>query len=481
MVVMAKTLAEGQITTARARSRLDPGVHWRRLDAEAHLGYRKGKRSGRWLVRWRNHHDGANYRQAPLGIANDVNDKPAEGTLTFEQAVTQARERVTRSRAEAAALAAGPPPTVQTAIEIYVRERNARDSRRVGREIRSDAGHRLRRYLLGQKRRGRQEAIKAAALVAVRLYALTENHLLTWRESLPTKLKPTTRQRLAADLKAALNAAWLRLSSEQKKLNPTFPSIVKDGLRAERVDDDDEISIARDNQILTDAQVSALIRAAREIDEEQGFDGDLFRIVVCLAATGARFAQLKRMRVSDAQPTEQRLMVRGSYKGRGGNGGSVPVPVGEDVIEVLLPAISGRPKEAPLFERWRYEQAGSFGWKKSQRGPWRTAELTRPWQAIRERAGLPKVIPYALRHSSIVRALRNLLPIQHVAKLHNTSVQMIERHYAKYIATALEDLARAAVVPLVPRRGEHAADGDSRQNVSSSIHNSIDEHGSAGA
>jgi hypothetical protein len=28
---------------------------------------------------------------------------------------------------------------------------------------------------------------------------------------------------------------------------------------------------------------------------------------------------------------------------------------------------------------------------------------------------------------------------------------MIERHYAKYIATALEDLARAAVVSLVPR------------------------------
>ncbi len=37
------------------------------------------------------------------------------------------------------------------------------------------------------------------------------------------------------------------------------------------------------------------------------------------------------------------------------------------------------------------------------------------------------------------------------SKLHNTSVKMIERHYAKYIATALEDLARAAVVSLVPR------------------------------
>jgi hypothetical protein len=42
--------------------------------------------------------------------------------------------------------------------------------------------------------------------------------------------------------------------------------------------------------------------------------------------------------------------------------------------------------------------------------------------------------------------------IQQVAKLHNTSVKMIERHYAKYIATALEDLARAAVVSLVRRR-----------------------------
>src|SRR5882672_4062163 len=50
---MSKTLTEAQITTAKARSRLELGVHWRRLDAEAHLGYRKGKRGGVWLVRWR--------------------------------------------------------------------------------------------------------------------------------------------------------------------------------------------------------------------------------------------------------------------------------------------------------------------------------------------------------------------------------------------------------------------------------------------
>lgn len=197
-----------------------------------------------------------------------------------------------------------------------------------------------------------------------------------------------------------------------------------------------------------------MLRAAREIDDEQGFEGDLYRVVVCLAVTGARFAQAKRMRVGDAQRDERRLMIPGSYKGRGGKDSSVAVPVGEDVIEVLLPGILDRPKEAHLFERWRYkQQAGGIVWQKLKRGSWKTAELTRPWNAIRTRAGLPGVIPYALRHSSIVRGLRNHLPIQQVAKLHNTSVKMIERHYAKYILTALEDLARAAIVPLIPLRG----------------------------
>ncbi|WP_375778576.1 hypothetical protein ACE103_05285 [Bradyrhizobium sp. ma5] len=117
------------------------------------------------------------------------------------------------------------------------------------------------------------------------------------------------------------------------------------------LDDDDESSVARDNQILSDEKVGIVLRSARAIDEKQDFDGGLYRLVVCLAATGARYAQVRRMRVGDAQRAQQRLMVPGSYKGRGGNGGSIPVPVGDDVIEALLPAIVGRPSDALLFER----------------------------------------------------------------------------------------------------------------------------------
>ena len=275
---MAKTLIEAQLTTARARAKLEHGEHWRRLDAESHLGYRKGKQSGVWFVRWRNHYAGAHYKQAPIGIANDVNDKQTEGLLTFEQATKLGRDYVNQARTEAAAHAAGPPPTVRSAVEGYIKERNARDSRRAGRELRSDAGHRLRRYVLGQEKRGKQDAIAAAPLAAVALYALKEADLFTWRENLPNQLKATTKQRLANDLKAALNTAWPRLSTTQKKLNLTFPTIIKDGLKAERMDDDEEASVARDNQILTDAQIGVLLRTALEIDTEQGFDGDLYAI-----------------------------------------------------------------------------------------------------------------------------------------------------------------------------------------------------------
>jgi hypothetical protein len=59
------------------------------------------------------------------------------------------------------------------------------------------------------------------------------------------------------------------------------------------------------------------------------------------------------------------------------------------------------------------------------------------------------VIPYALRHSSIVRGIRANLPIRLVAALHDTSVRMIERHYSRWITEGLEEMAAGAIVPLL--------------------------------
>ena len=42
------------------------------------------------------------------------------------------------------------------------------------------------------------------------------------------------------------------------------------------------------------------------------------------------------------------------------------------------------------------------------------------------------------------------VPTSLVAKLHDTSIGQIEKHYGKWIVDGLDELAARAVVPLVP-------------------------------
>ncbi|CDX30877.1 Integrase family protein [Mesorhizobium sp. ORS 3359] len=438
---MARTLIESPVTTRNARAALEVGVHWRGIDPDVHLGYRKGKRGGTWLVRWRS---GRGYKQETLGTADD---EMQTGTLSYEAARKAARSVVEAVRTEAAAAAGGALLTVREAVETYVNARDSREAKREGRPVRSDANRRLARYVLGQPVRRKRDAIPEAPIASTYLHALTEADLTTWRNGLPASLKATTRQRLINDLKAALNGAY---AANRNRLDPMVPAIIKHGLKAAA--HEEQVPVARDNQILSDAAVAQLLKAVRAVDAEQEWDGDLFRLVVVLTATGARFSQVIRMAVADCQSSAGRLLVPVSRKGRGVKAGSVPVPVGRDVLEALIPATLGRADDARLLERWHQRQLpGSIKWERVERGPWRSAsELARPWQAIRAAAKLPDVIPYALRHSSIVRGIRANLPIRLVAALHDTSVPMIERHYGRWIADGLEDMAARAVVPIVP-------------------------------
>jgi integrase len=209
---------------------------------------------------------------------------------------------------------------------------------------------------------------------------------------------------------------------------------------------------AREAQVLPDVDVRALISAAWEVDAVESWDGDLARIVLLLAATGARFSQIARMTVADVQAAQKRLMIPVSRKGRGAkNSSHIGVRVGADVLAALAKAIAGRQGSEPLFLRARWEPVrGAVRWEKGSRGPWHAAsELTRPWAPIVSRARLAAgIIPYALRHSSIVRGLRAGLPVRLVAALHDTSSAMIERYYAAFIVDVMDELAARAVVPL---------------------------------
>ena len=111
----------------------------------------------------------------------------------------------------------------------------------------------------------------------------------------------------------------------------------------------------------------------------------------------------------------------------------------------------GRSKDAVLLERWRHIQTAPTEWARDLRGSWKSpSEITRPWLQILKEAKLPSdIIPYCLRHSSIVRGLRAGLPTRLVAALHDTSSAMIEKHYSAYIVDAMDDLAAKAVTTLI--------------------------------
>lgn len=434
---MPRTLSEAALTTPNARSKLNLGVHWRAIDPDIHLGYRRGARGGKWLVRW--YLGDQRYNQSTLGTADDSALADGQTCFSFHQAKNLALRTVETKRTEATLVATGVMPTVEAAVMSYVAMRDARYARQGG-TGRSDANRRLTKHVLSDK-----------ALGSTALQDLRVSHLKAWRKGLPAALKSSTIRRLCNDFRAALNA---QVAGDQERLPADISGRIALGLSA----DEDSEPVARDKQALPDDDVRRIIAAAREIDDEDGWSGDLIRMIVVLAATGTRYSQARRLQVGDLQREQLRLLMPTSRKGRGAKKVThTAVRIGRDVADTLAEASEGRPLGEPLLLRWRHREvkgvagAGRPTWERERRGPWGTSsELARPWAKIAKRAELPpSIVPYALRHSSIVRQLRKGLPVQLVARAHDTSAAIIEKHYAAAIIDALDHMSAAAVIPLV--------------------------------
>jgi integrase len=202
---------------------------------------------------------------------------------------------------------------------------------------------------------------------------------------------------------------------------------------------------ARVDAILSDDEVRAVVAACYAANDRLGL------LVEVLAVTGCRPIQAARLLVGDLQP--DRLMMPRSAKGRGKKRVERrPIPIPPGLVVKLKAAAGDRPADAPLLQR-----PDGQAWQSGH------SDHSRPFENALAAAGLPKVVPYALRHSSVTRTLQRGLSPRLVADAHDTSVVMLERNYAKYIAdysdaalrTAQIDLAPGAdtkVVPLTVRR-----------------------------
>jgi len=447
---MARNLNEARIQdrTARARLTQRDKPYWRLLSQGAHVGYFRGKMKGSWCARYHCPIRG-DYVRAVIGEADDHREADGIDILDFRQAADKALRWIELQRGASEA-ASDPDITIAAAVDTYIARRDARHASRAGRQVRSDAAYKLTRYVL-----------QDGKLPRIKLSALTEADLRAWQIRM-NRRKPASIQRIVNDFKAALNAAF---QTHRKALPADLPTVIRFGLKI----DAPEVltTAARDNQILGDDQVRALVAAALALDEDFG------RLVVLLAATGARFSQIARMTVGDVQTGQGRLMIPQSFKGRKRTLAYIRMPVGADTLAAIAPVATGRARSAPLLEHWRHRQVGPLQWERVDRCPWASpSAMLRPFQQAVDAAGLPaSTIPYALRHSAIVRGLRAGLPIRLVAALHDTSVAMIERHYSRWITEGLDELVACAVVPIVPgfaraaRSSISAAGNDARERA----------------
>lgn len=430
---MAKRISNRDLDSRTARQKLKPSgkPYYCSISEKLHLGYRKGKSGGgKWVIR--RYLGDEEYKVKTLeGVADDFAVADGERVLSFDQAQDKARELIKALSEKERVAALGPIITVGGAVNEYLVEREAEDHGQIG--FKRDARSRLTKHVLNAD----------AKLASTPMADLTADDLARWREGL-LKMSPATTQRVTSDLKAALNRAARRSKAQ---LPPTIRDTIRDGLaKTTRTP-----AVAREAQVLPDADVRAIISAAWEVDAEGEWGGDLARMVVLLAASGARFGQLMRMTVADVQFAQKRLMVPVSHKGRGSKSTShIGMRVGDDVLAMLAKATAGRRGSELLLLRPHWKQIAITQWVLGERGPWfASSELLRHWKVIIARAGLaPGTVPYALRHSSIVRGLRAGLPVRLVAALHDTSSAMVEAHYSAYVVDAMDELAARAVVPL---------------------------------
>lgn len=395
------------------------------------LGYRKPAHGpGTWIAKLV-----VEKRRVEERVAGADDARAEPGALPYAKAVTAAldwaRVRARRLDDEAAGHVST-VPTVLEALDAYALVHAAR----IGK---------AKSYMAGTFKR---HVAPNAAFASTRLDRLTAAKIEAWRKGLSgatfgdgKTITKRTINSILSQVRAGLNHA---ADLHRANLPAALVTEIKVGTKAIPGD-----ANAR-KQVLPDADIRRLVDAAFAVDET----GDFGRLVLVLAATGARFSQVARLTVADVQAARARIMMPPAHKGRRpGPRTAIVVPIGQDVLDQLKPVLAGRRGQEPLLLRWHHGKVkGQVAWARLDRRPWPTSTIARKeWAAALARAEAPAgTVMLCFRHSSIVRALTAGLPVRLVAAVHDTSVEMIEAHYSAYITDAAEELARRAVTPLAP-------------------------------
>jgi integrase len=396
---MAKRVRDADLETraARAKLKVRGKPYYRIIGPGLHVGYRKGKRAGMWVVR--RYAGAASYKVETIAEADDHADADGAQVLTYWQAQDQAR------RIAAAPHQRNGSYKVKDAVADYLVELEGRASH-------TDSKHRLEAYavaLLGDKHVDKLTAetlrnwhrTLARAPRRIRTKRGDEQRTVDINLEDPeiARRRKVSANRILGLLKAALNHAFREGKAasdiEWRKVRP-FPKVNRS--RA---------------SYLTLAQCKRLINSA---DPE-------FRLLARAALeTGCRYGELSRLRVEDYNPDSGTLQIRLSK-----SGDSRHVILTEDGQAFFGQLVAGRAGREPMFHR-----------------QWKPSDQQRRMRTACERAKIdPPVGFHQLRHTWASHAVMGGMPLPVVARnLGHADTRMVEKHYGHLAPSYVADAVR---------------------------------------
>jgi integrase len=415
---MARTVRDAKLETRTARASLKAAgkPYYRAIDEGLHLGYRKGKTAGKWVMR--RYAGDQTYAVETIGTADDTLDADGAVILTFAQAQAEARKRFT----EAKRLAAGLPATnagpyrVRDAVTDYLAW--LEEHRKSARVIRWTA-----------------EASILPDLGDVVCAKLTKDRITEWQNKVaaePARLRTkkgedqqyrqvapedaenekrrrrATANRKLVILKAALNMAWRegKIASDAA-WRPVTPYKGADTART---------------RYLSVAECTRLINAANP---------DLRQMIQAAVLTGCRYAELASLVGSDFNADAGRVHIRAAISKSGKARHVVLTDEGDEFFRSLA---AGRGSQDRLL-------------LKDNGTRWLKSHQHRPMQEACVGAKIePAVSFHVLRHTWASLSVMGGMPLMVVARnLGHADTRMVEQHYGHlapdYVAKAVREHA----------------------------------------
>jgi len=409
---MARTARDTRLDSRSARQKLKQRrePYWRTIHEGLALGYRKGARSGFWIVRTYDSENGRRFH-AIEGAPDDHADADGLGVLSFTQAQEEARKWSAKlARSDAGEVSEG-PYTVAQALTDYIAAYERKGGKAADRVRATDKAH------------------ISPVLGEIDLARLRRSKVESWFHSLAELGR---RKRVKKGRQAKHHAA--PKTDEEKRRRRATANRCLTVLKA-------ALNLAHHNRKVASDDAWASVKPFRQVDTpvvRYLSDGEAKRLANACGAefrplvqaallTGCRYGELTTLQARDFNADSGTLAVRTSKSGKPRH-----VVLTDEGQRFFAQATAGKDSTAPVFTR----KNGATWGKSHQQKP-----LTAACTAAKIK---PAVRFHDLRHThGSALAMKGVPMAVIAAQLGHSDTRMTERHYAHLSPSYVAETIRA--------------------------------------